>query len=74
MKPETEELQRRIVRLIQEELDEDVTVTQMGFKEYHRGDPTVGDSIVTGGEIEMTAYVSYDEGPDDGKSDYRYDP
>lgn len=73
MKDETLETQRRIIEAIEALDDIEVEVTELDIKEYMRGDPTCEGTPVTGAEIAIGAYVSYDDEPDD-ENPYRYEP
>lgn len=71
MKDETLETERAIVDAL---ADLNVAVTEVTCSEYVRGDPTKEDSSVTGVEISLTAYKSYEEDSSGTSSRFRYDP
>lgn len=47
-----------------------IEVTSFGLEEYRTADPSK-DWEVTGAEIEMTAYLSFEEEQDDAESQFR---
>lgn len=66
MRDETLETQQEIIELLE---SRDITVTTFEAEEFVRGDPTVEDRTVTGAEIEITAYISFDN--EDEESRFR---
>lgn len=67
MQEETREKQAELIDVLE---DRGVSVTRFELTGYIRGDPTAGDTTPTGAEIELTAYLSFEEEPDD-ESPYR---
>lgn len=62
MKKETIETEQELIEVLD---NLGIEVTETAVTEYVRGDPTTDDATVTGAEIKLTAYLSYDTDVDD---------
>lgn len=69
MRDATREQADALIDAIEDATEVETKVTAFNLNEYHRGDPTTGDSDVTGAEIELTCFISFDE---DGEDDNPY--
>ena len=63
MKDETREKANELIEQL--DADDEIEVTGFDIKEYIRGDPTTDDASVTGAEIDLTCYITFDEDADD---------
>lgn len=71
MESRTRTLSDRMIEAVQNELGEDVEVVGFDIQEYVRGDPTDSDSTVTGAEIEVKAFASFEDPDDDDTNEFR---
>lgn len=70
MESRTRDLTDRMIEAIENEIGEEIEVVGFDINEYIRGDPTNSDSTVSGSEIEVKAFASYEDA-DDNENDFR---
>lgn len=71
MESRTQKLTEAMIETLETELGEDVEVVGFQIQEYVEGDPTNPDSPVTGAEIELKAFASFDSSDDTDASEFR---